>query len=198
MTSPRARTRIHGYTLVELLVVVGVLAIAGTLLLPNLIDKGTFAIQAAARSIVSDIVFAQSDALANQEYRRFQFISAEAGADGFTGYCILRVNPSNMSWPYDEGTADYIEDSMQVARNQGNFIVDFGSDERFQGVLIESVNLDAGLDYMTFDEYGGSVSSAGGVPGIGGVIDLTSGTKRYRVTVAPFTGKTTVEVIESP
>ncbi len=67
MNNPCRRTRTHGYTLVELLVVVGVLAIAGTLLLPNLVDKGTFAIQAAARSIVSDIVFAQSDALANQE-----------------------------------------------------------------------------------------------------------------------------------
>ncbi|MAJ46904.1 MAG: hypothetical protein CBC35_06485 [Planctomycetes bacterium TMED75] len=198
MTCSPPRTRINGYTLVELLVVVGVLAIAGTLLLPNLIDKGTFAIQAAARSIVSDIVFAQSDALANQEYRRFQFINGTAGSDGFTGYCILRVDPSNMNWPYDESNADYIEDSMQVARNQGNFIVDFGSDDRFRGVVIESVNLDAGLDYMTFDEYGGSVSSAGGVPGIGGVIDLTSGSKRYRVNVAPFTAKTTVEVIELP
>ena len=198
MNHARSRTRTHGYTLVELLVVVGVLAIAGTLLLPNLIDKGTFAIQAAARSIVSDIVFAQSDALANQEYRRFQFISAEAGSEGYTGYCIMRVNPTNMAWPYDEGTADYIEDSMQVARNDGSFIVDFGSDDRFQGVLIESVNLDAGLDYMTFDEYGGSVSSAGGAPGIGGVIELASRNQRYRVSVAPFTGKTTVEVLETP
>ena len=59
----RCRTSVarQGYTLVELLVVVGVLAIAGTLLLPNLVDRGTFAIQAAARSVVSDIVFAQSD-----------------------------------------------------------------------------------------------------------------------------------------
>ena len=187
-----------GYTLVELLVVVGILAIAGTLLLPNLIDKGTFAIQAACRSIVSDIVFAQSDALANQEYRRFQFTTGGVGSDEYTGYCITRVNPTNMSWPFDEDTADYVDDWMGSARNSGRFIVDFTSDERFQGVVIKRVDLDSGLDYMTFDEYGGSIASAGGAPGIGGVIELSSRNYEYRVTVAPFTGKTTVEVLESP
>ena len=198
MNLPQPRRRSQGYTLVELLVVVGILAIAGTLLLPNLVDRGTFAIQAASRAIVSDIVFAQSDALANQEYRRFQFISDDETIGGYTGYCITRVDPTNMSWPYDDATADYIEDLMGTAGNSGKFIVDFKSDDRFQGVIIKNVNLDSGMDYMTFDEYGGSISSAGGAPGIGGVIELSSRNQDYRVTVAPFTGKTTVEVLDSP
>ena len=190
--------RFQGYTLVELLVVVAILAIAGTLLLPNLIDRGTFAIQAASRAIVSDIVFAQSDALANQEYRRFQFISNQEGSEGYGGYCLTRVNPTNMSWPFDGDSADYVDDWMGSATRSGRFIVDFNSDDRFKGVLIKRVSLDAGLDYMTFDEYGGSISSAGGAPGIGGVIELSSRDYEYRVTVAPFTGKTTVEVLVSP
>ena len=198
MKTANREMSLRGYTLVELLVVVAVLAIAGTLLLPNLIDRGTFAIQAAARSIVSDIVFAQSDALANQEYRRFQFIGADAGSEGYSGYCITRVNPTNMAWPFDEDSADYVDDWMGSAQSTGRFIVDFESDDRFRGVSINRVNLDAGLDYMTFDEYGGSISSAGGAPGIGGVIELTSQGHQYRVSVAPFTGKTTVEVLNSP
>ena len=91
----------RGYTLVEMLVGIGILSIAGMLLIPNLVDRGTFAIQAAARAIVSDIVFAQSDALANQEYRRFQFIETPEGQDGYVGYCVLRVSPESFFYPYD-------------------------------------------------------------------------------------------------
>lgn len=193
--SARARP---GYTLVEMLVGVGILSIAGTLLLPNLVDRGTFAIQAAARAIVSDIVFAQSDALANQEYRRFQFIEMPEGEAGYRGYCLLRVSPESFSYPYDPGSADYVSDPLSSSGNDGRYIIDFSADERFEGVLIESVDLDSGLDYTTFDEYGGSVSSSGGAPGIGGTIDLVSQGSRYRVTVSAFTAKTTVEVLSTP
>ena len=188
----------RGYTLVEMLVGIGILSIAGMLLLPNLVDRGTFAIQAAARAIVSDIVFAQSDALANQEYRRFQFIETPEGEDGYVGYCVLRVSPESFSYPYDPDSADYVSDPLGSTGNDGRYIIDFSADDRFQGVLIESVDLDAGLDYTTFDEYGGSVSSSGGAPGIGGTIDLVNEGSRYRVTVSAFTAKTTVEVLSTP
>ena len=194
----RQPTALPGYTLVELLVVVGVLAIAGTLLLPNLVDRGTFAIQAAARSVVADIVFAQSDALANQEFRRFQFLESSTGETVYSGYCITRVDTATMNQPHLGTAADFVEHPEGTARSGGDFIVDFESDSRFQGVSITSVDLDSGRDFMTFDEYGGSIASAGGAPGTGGTIELASSGHRYRVTVAPFTGKTTVEVLASP
>ena len=196
----RCRTSVArpGYTLVELLVVVGVLAIAGTLLLPNLVDRGTFAIQAAARSVVSDIVFAQSDALANQEFRRFQFLESTTGEPAYSGYCITRVDTVTMNHPHPGTSADFVEHPVGTARSGGDFIVDFKSDPRFRGVSITSVDLDSGRDFMTFDEYGGSISSAGGAPGTGGTIELASSGHRYRVSVAPFTGKTTVEVLAAP
>jgi prepilin-type N-terminal cleavage/methylation domain-containing protein len=187
-----------GYTLVEMLVGIGILSIAGMILVPNLVDRGTFAIQAAARSIVSDIVFAQSDALANQEYRRFQFIESPEGQSGYVGYCVLRVSPESFSYPYDPNSADYVSDPLGTIGNNGRYIIDFSQDDRFEGVVIESVDLDSGLAYTTFDEYGGSVSSSGGVPGIGGTIDLVSQGSRYRVTVSAFTAKTTVEVLSTP
>jgi prepilin-type N-terminal cleavage/methylation domain-containing protein len=188
----------RAYTLVELVLVVAVMGIAGMLLVPNLIDRDTFAIQAAARTIISDIVFAQSDALANQEYRRVQFIEAPIGQSGYIGFCLVRVTPSTFSYPYDSETADYIFDPIASSSDDGRYIVDFTADDRFNGVLIESVDLDVGLDFITFDEFGGSISSSSGAPGTGGSVDLISKGHRYRVHVAPFTGKTTVEVLESP
>lgn len=187
-----------GYTLVELILVVAVLGISGTLLLPNLVDRGTFAIQAASRAIVSDLVFAQSDALANQGFRRVQFIESEAAGGGYVGYCIVRVTPETFYLPFDTGTADFVSDPMANGDEQGRFLVDFSQDGRFGDVRIDRVSIDSGLDFITFDEFGGSVSSSGGAPGTGGEIELVGGDgHRYLVTIAPFTGKTTVEVLES-
>ena len=178
--------------------VVAVLGLSGTLLLPNLIDRSTFAIQAASRAIVSDLVFAQSDALANQEYRRVQFIEGEAAGSPYVGYCIIRVTPENFNFPFDPDTADYILDPMSNSDGEGRYVVDFSKDGRFGDVHIDSVSIDSGLDYITFDEFGGSVSSSGGAPGTGGEIELVGGDgHRYLVTIAPFTGKTTVEVLET-
>lgn len=188
----------RAYTLVELVLVVAVLGIAGMLLVPNLVDRETFAIQAAARTTVSDIVFAQSDALANQEYRRVQFISAPAGQAGYVGFCLLRVTPTTFGYPFDADTADYVDDPMASSSDDGRYIVDFVADDRFNGVWIESVDLDSGLDFITFDEFGGSISSSSGAPGTGGTIDLINKGYRYRIHVAPFTGKTTVEVLGTP
>ena len=181
-----------------MVVVIAVLGIAGMMLIPNLVDRNTFAIQAASRTIVSDIVFAQSDALANQEYRRVQFIGSEVGSTGYTGFCVIRVTPATFFNPFDPDAADYVYDPMASASEDGRYIVDFGADGRFGDVKISSVNLDSGMDFITFDEFGGSISSSSGAPGTGGSVDLISKGHRYRVHVAPFTGKTTVEVLESP
>jgi len=197
MTSIMRTTRtLRGYTIVELVVAVTILGVAGMLLVPNLVDRSTFAIQAAARSIVADMVFAQSDALANQEFRRLQFIPAGFEETGYVGFCIIRVTPENFGHPFDPDTADYILDEQGGADALGRYIVDFSSDDRFGSVRISSVDIDSGMDHITFDEYGGSVSSSSGAPGTGGRVELTGGDgRRYLVTIAPFTGKTTVEVV---
>lgn len=198
MKNSRSTNVRRGYTLVELIVVVAILGISGTLLVPNLVDRSTFAIQAASRALISDLVFAQSDALANQEYRRVQFIEDDEANTGYVGYCIVRVTPNDFSYPYDPGTADYILDPMSNSDADGRYIVDFSKDGRFGDVRITSVSIDSGRDYITFDEFGGSISSSGGAPGTGGEIELEGGDgHRYLVTISPFTGKTTVEVLQS-
>ncbi len=48
------------------------------------------------------------------------------------------------------------------------------------------------IDNTASDEFLGTIMS-GGVPGSGGTIDVGSGDTSYRITVAPFTGKLTVD-----
>ena len=60
MTARRA------FTLIELLIVVVLLGIAGMLVVPAMGSVGVLRIQAAVRTLVSDLTFAQGDAIAQQ------------------------------------------------------------------------------------------------------------------------------------
>jgi hypothetical protein len=59
----------------------------------------------------------------------------------------------------------------------------FALDRRFNGVKIDAVDF-GGNAWVQFDELGGS--------GTGGTVDISADGYRYRVTVAPFTGRVTV------
>jgi prepilin-type N-terminal cleavage/methylation domain-containing protein len=175
--TPR-RTAGSGYTLIELLIVVGVLGLAAALLVPSIGQPDTLIIQGAVRRLIGDISFAQSDALAQQENRRILFY------DDGRGYILLRP-------PYDPDV-DFIYDPLARTDAGGAYIVDFDQDDRFAGLTISSVDLDGGDDFLTFDELGGTVSNGGG-PGTGGTIIIDSPNASYQITVAPFTGKLTVQ-----
>ena len=113
----------RGYTLAELIIVIGILGLAGALLVPRLINADTFTVQAAVRSVIADITFAQTDALAMQKVRRVQFLRDEN--DRVHGYAILAPsNPDLYDGPFDAETAEYLDHPSAIATG-GNFIVDF-------------------------------------------------------------------------
>ena len=172
----------RSYTLIELLLVCAILGIAGTLLIPQMVGRDIMACQAAVRLIIGDISFAQSDALAHQEFRRVHF-----NADGM-GYSISRVTQTSLGIPFDPDAADYIHDPLEG----GDYIVSVGSDDRFSGVTIQSVNIDGanGRD-LHFDALGGTITSSGTV-GAGGSLVVSSANDSYRIMLSPFTGKITV------
>jgi len=176
------------YTLIELLIVITVLGIAGALLIPHLAYKDSLASQAAVRLIISDLSFAQSDALANQEFRRVYFYP-----DG-SGYCILRVTEANFDDPFDPNTADYIDDPLGVVGEVGGYIVDFTTKNRFDNVSINSVNIDGGNLYVTYDALGGTVIT-GNAPGTGGQLRIQAADEIYQIDITPFVGKLTVTKI---
>lgn len=186
-------SRRGGYTLVELLIVIAVLGLAGALLVPHLVDQPSMTVQAAVRQLIADLSFAQSDALAHQEYRRVHFYG-----DG-RGYCLLRVGEGDYAAPFDEDTADYVYDPLATAGEAGHYIIDFTADDRFEGVMITSVNIDGGGEGIggdggdvVYDPLGGTIR-AGGLPGTGGTIVLTADDDDYQLTLSPFTGKLTVQ-----
>lgn len=181
---PTRRVR-RAYTLVELLIVIAILGIAGALLVPNIVNRDVMLAEAAVRQLISDLSYAQSDALAHQELRRIWFY------DDGRGYCIYRVTQATFGDDFDPDTADYIADPLASAGNVGSYIVDYAADGRWEGVRIGEVDLDGGERFITYDELGGVITT-GMAPSTGGTIVLAYDGASYEITIAPFTGKITV------
>ncbi len=178
----------RAYTLIEMLIVIALLGIAGALLVPHLVHQDTLAAQSAVRLLIADLSFAQSDSLANQEYRRVQFLQQDG--IGY-GYCIVRMTDANFDDLFDPATADYISDPLGVVGNAGRYIVDFRTENRFDGVSIILSSFDGGNQYITYDTLGGTIMT-GNLPGTGGQMQLQVEDVTYEIDVAPFTGKLTV------
>lgn len=179
----------RGYTLIELVIVIAILGLAGALIIPQLVDGERFDTQAAVRRAIGDLSFAQSDALAQQEMRRVHFYE-----DG-SGYCIIRVTEQDFNEEFDPDTAEYILDPMGGASRGGLYIVDYNVDDRFQHVTIDEVSLDGGGRDIVYDQLGGTIADLG-IPGSGGSFVIRSENTAYRVSVEAFTGKMSVTRLE--
>lgn len=175
----------RGYTLIEVLIVVTILGLAASLLVPYLSSKGDFDTQSAVRTLIADISFAQSDALANQGFRSVYFYP-----DG-TGWCLVRTREDSLGDEFDPATADYVYDPLASNSEAGAYVVNLRDRQQFSSVRVHSVNLDSGKRVLTFDELGGTVA-AGGIPGTGGSVILTSPQASYKLEIAPVTGKVRV------
>lgn len=165
MSKPHAHRA--GYTLIEVLIVVAILGIVSAIVVPNMLTAGTLGVQAAARIIVADILFAQNEAIAQQQVRKVVF------------------DPDNDSYQL----TDENDDVLSVKWKSGaanNYVVDFGDDDRFSGVTIVSADF-GGSTTLQFDALGG--------PSSGGTVVIEFNGRQYRVTVASFTGRVTVKAI---
>ncbi|MEM1027100.1 MAG: prepilin-type N-terminal cleavage/methylation domain-containing protein [Planctomycetota bacterium] len=176
MTRPKRQrnTSGGGYTLVEVLVVVVILGIASAFVVPQLLAAGTLGIQAAARLVVADILFAQNEAIAAQENREVVF-----NASGNT-YRLQRFNA-------DTGLDEVLTQGWKNGQ-ANNYVVDFEDDDRFDGITIESVQI-GGSDAtsLEFDDLGS--------PLISDEMQIVIGFDQQRLTVSvqPFTGRVTVD-----
>ena len=166
MTHNPTRCR-AGYTLIEVLIVVTILGIVSAVVVPQMLAAGTLGVQAAARIIVADILFAQNDAIAQQRVRKVVFDPDNER------YSLTDENDAVLSVNWKNGSAN-------------NYVVDFTADERFQGVVIVSADF-GGSSTLEFDALGG--------PTNGGTVEIEFQGKRYRVTVASFTGRVTVQAL---
>ncbi len=171
------RSSNRAYTLLEMLMIVAILGIAGALVIPAMGSTGVLRIQAAVRTVVSDITVAQSDAVAYQERRAIVF-----DADS-SSYRMVRV------------PGDTVDPSVNTMYNKdgpdGLYVVDF-EDARYGAARITAVEFD-GDQTLIFDSLGGPVETASGnTPSAGGTIVIEGQGQTFRLTVEPFTGRVTV------
>lgn len=193
--APLRDRRRRGVTLIEVLLVVTIMGIAGSLVIPSMSKVGVLRIQASVRTLVGDITYIQSEALANQSRYVMVF-----------GRVVRRDNEGN--WKIVEGNGytifapppgagsinvaslvDVLFDPLDNGRPMSR---DF-DDPKFAGAVIDTVNFNNGKQ-LIFDELGGpTLSLTGDEPGAGGSLRIVGPDSAFRVEVEAFTGR--VEVV---
>lgn len=171
--------RHRGYTLLELMIVIVLLGIGAAVVAPSLRGSEPIRVQTAVRAIASDIMFAQSDALAYQQRRAVVFDPAA------NSYWIAEVTGN---------AVDFDADAMyKVDGPNQRFLVSL---DDLSGGAAQLIAADFdGLEMVIFDELGGPVADlASGTPASGGslVVGGDDG-DRFRLRVEPYTGRVTVE-----
>lgn len=195
---PRATTpRRAGYTLIEVLVVVVVLGIAGVLVIPSMSQASVLRVQAAVRTLVADISYVQSEAIAFQSRRVIWFgivprWLADEGRWDFVegnGYVMAEVRGPALNL-----ATDFIPDPDKPTRPLAR---DFSRAE-FGGATIASPAFN-GEALLIFDELGGPVAELDGPdPGLGGQVVVQGGGSSFRVDVQAYTGRVTVTRTAAP
>jgi len=159
----------QAYTLVEVLLVVAILGIVSAAVIPSMLTAGELGVQAAARVIVADLLYAQNEAIAQQASHKVVFDVAN------NTYQLQDQNGNTLTVDWLSGSAN-------------NYVVDFNDDQRFQGVTITAVAFGTATpNEITFDSLGG--------PSIGGSITIQFDRQSFRIDVADFTGRITVTQI---
>ena len=172
--APRAHRLRSAFTLLEMLVTVVVLGIAGSLLIPAMGQTGVLRVQGAIRMVISDMTFIQSDAVAFQERRAIVFDTET------NSYALVSV-PGN--------TIDVVNNVLyDPSKSDGRYLVSL-SDPRFGGTRMTSAEFDSN-NYIIFDALGGPISDPGtNAPSNGGTIRIQGSGQSFRITVDAFTGR---------
>ncbi|MEX0777598.1 MAG: GspH/FimT family pseudopilin [Phycisphaeraceae bacterium] len=165
--NPKSEIRRRGFTLVEVLIVVTIIGIAGAVIVPHMLTTGSLGIQAAGRMVIADLLYAQNEAIAQQSP------------------CRVVFDPPNNRYYLTDGAGNVMSTSWK-GDGLGNYVVNFNEDSRFAGVTISAAEFDDTL-IVEFD--------ALGAPTNGGTIDLTADGFHYRVSVADITGRVTIAAV---
>lgn len=164
---------LRAYTLIEILLVVLLLGIAGAMVIPSFSSTEVLRIQSTVRSIVGDINFAQSDALARQRQIAIAFDVPN------NQYAIIEVRGGTLN-----PSADTIR---QVNLNIA---------QKFHTSRLESVDFDGDV-ILVFDEMGGPVAGVGGTtPGSGGTIVVSGSGSEFEIRIEAYTGRVSVRRLQ--
>lgn len=191
--APAARA---AFTLIEVLLVVVILGIAGVLVIPSMSQTNVLRVQTAVRTVVSDLTFIQSEAVAFQSRRAVMFGVVprfDATQDRWVfvegnGYTLAEVRGPDLDLD-----TDALQDPDDPSRPFGR---DF-DDDQYGGATIAEVGFNGG-ELLIFDELGGPVEELDGPePGDGGSLEVRGEFASFRVDVQAYTGRIRVTKVES-
>jgi len=168
--------RCSGFTLVEVLIVLVILAILASVLVPAMGDPATSRLKGAATILSRDIQYVQSEAMNTGQTLQINFVSGTqyqvVDPDGGVGGSALLLRYPQLDYP----------------AHNGQFIVDFDDPGPLRGATIQSPDF-GGQPRLEFGRYG--------EPAAGGEVVLRSGSYRVRITIAPVTGMVSVGDLEA-
>ena len=164
----------YGFTLVELIIVVVILAIAALMAVPMLTSAADFQLRAAANMIASDLEYAKNLAVTTQ--RNYSAVFSTAGD----------------SYQLCDSEGSVIEHPVHGGRQ---FEVVFQNDSRLNKVDITTVDFDSDLSKtITFDYLGSPYSgSTTANPLNTGTIILNAGDFALTISIESVTGYITIQ-----
>jgi len=193
-TNPRAHeARASGYTLIELLIVVVVMGIAGAMVIPSMSRAGVLRIHAAVRSIVADLTFAQSDAAAFQQRRVVYFGQVASWDDAASAWTVAPGNGYTLyAPPAGAANVDLVNDIMfDPFKANEAFTTSFDA-SKYGGAQIANASFN-GTPMVIFDELGGTgLNLTSDAPGVGGSVQVVGPLSTFTISVDAFTGRVTV------
>jgi prepilin-type N-terminal cleavage/methylation domain-containing protein len=184
----------RGFTLVELLIIITLLAIAAGLALPTLGDASQLRLREAARLLAADIEFAQSESIGHGDApRAIVFDPANRK------YWIAPRVMADPSQAPDE--ADAVADPVPKTP----FVVTFpagsnpgdrsGRASGLGGVTIQAAQnmvTDDALRFLPFDAYGTPLDETGQPSSAIAAVTLAAGASTLTIQVAPGSGEVTI------
>jgi len=170
----RPRVRYYGFTLVEIIIVVVILAIAAMLAVPMLGTAADTQLRTAANMIAADLEYARSLAISTQQNHSVVFSSV------------------NESYEVRDAGGNAVAHPLKSA---STLSVVFAADSRLNKVDIVSADFDAAADQtITFDYLGSPYSGTGtATPLTSGTISLQAESFSVTVTIEAVTGYVTIQ-----
>jgi len=153
------------FTIIEILIVVALLAIAGMMVVPMMSSAASIQIDSAANMIAADLEYAKSMAISRGQ--KFSVVFDKTAET----YQIKDQNGNVIPHPVKKGF---------------NYVIDFRNDRRLNRVDIVDANFD-GTNEVKFD-YLGSPYNGNGTALNSGVVSLQAAGVTKTIRVEPVTG----------